>query len=106
MTKICSDQEYNDMGVVIATKGRRYLLYLQLYLSALETLLPKSFKGAVRAKNNGFDSVRLQRFLRSLVGRRSFEPTITTLNCRVYRTHIIRGLLQLLNNQEKLVSCA
>ena len=94
------------MGVVIATKGCRYLLYLLLYFSALETLLPKSFKGAVRAKNNGFDSVRLQRFLRSLVWRRSFEPTITTLNCRVYRTHIIRGLLQLLKKQEKLVSCA
>ena len=56
----------------------------------------------MRAKKNGYDSVRLRRFLGSLAWRRSYEQKITTLNCRVCGTHIIRGLLQLLNNQAKL----
>ena len=31
----------NDIGVVIATKWRYYLFYLQQYISALGTVLPK-----------------------------------------------------------------
>ena len=31
--KICRDQGCNDIGVVIATKGRHYLLYLEHYFS-------------------------------------------------------------------------
>ena len=44
--KICYDQGYNDIGVVIATKWRYYLFYLQQYFSALGTVLSKSFTGA------------------------------------------------------------
>ena len=33
--KICYDQGCNDIGVVIATKRRYYLFYLQQYISAL-----------------------------------------------------------------------
>ena len=44
--EICYDQDYNDIGVVIATKRGHWLLYLQLYFSALGTFLPKSFTGA------------------------------------------------------------
>ena len=43
--KICYDQGYYDIGVVIATKRRHYLFYLQLYFSALGTFLSKSFTG-------------------------------------------------------------
>ena len=42
--KICYDQGCNDIGVVIATKWRYYLFYLQKYFSG--TVLPKSFTGA------------------------------------------------------------
>ena len=44
--KICYDQDYNDIGVVIATKWGHWLLYLVLYFSALVTFLSKSFTGA------------------------------------------------------------
>ena len=44
--KTCYDQGYNDIGVVIATKWRHYLFYLQPYFSALGAVLPKSFTGA------------------------------------------------------------
>ena len=44
--KICYGQGCNDIGVVITTKLRHYLFYLQQYLSALGTVLPKSFTGA------------------------------------------------------------
>ena len=40
---ICYDQGCNDIGVVIATKWRYYLFYLQQYISALGPVLPKSF---------------------------------------------------------------
>ena len=43
---ICYDQGCNDIGVVIATKLRHYLIYLQQYLSTLGTDLPKSFTRA------------------------------------------------------------
>ena len=42
--KISHDQGRNDIGVVIATKKRHYLLYLQQYFS-LGTVLTKSFTG-------------------------------------------------------------
>ena len=38
--KICYDQGCNDIGVVIATKWRYYLFYLQQYISALGTVPP------------------------------------------------------------------
>ena len=44
--KICHDQECNDIGVVIATKWRHCLFYLQQYFSALGTVLTKSFMEA------------------------------------------------------------
>ena len=44
--KICYDQGCNDIVVVVATKWRHYLFYLQQYFSALGTVLPKSFTGA------------------------------------------------------------
>ena len=56
MMKICYDQRCNDIGVVIATKWRRYLFYLQPYFSALEAVLPKSLKGAV-SSNSRLDEV-------------------------------------------------
>ena len=43
--KICYDHGCNGIGVVIATKWRNYLFYLQNYFSALATVLPKSFRG-------------------------------------------------------------
>ena len=36
--KICYDQSCNDIGVVIATKWRHYLFYLQQYFSVLKTV--------------------------------------------------------------------
>ena len=41
-SKICYDQGYNDLGVVVATNWRHYLFYryLQSYFSALRILLP------------------------------------------------------------------
>ena len=56
--KICYDQDYNDIGVVIATKGRHNVLYLQLYFSALAIFRPKSFTGAFSStfsSNNCYD---------------------------------------------------
>ena len=47
--KICHDQGCNDIGVVITTKWRLYLFYLQQNFAALGTVLPKSFTGAVSA---------------------------------------------------------
>ena len=44
--KICYDQGCNDIGVVIATKCRHYLFYLQQYFSVLGTVLPKPFTEA------------------------------------------------------------
>ena len=37
---------YNDIGVVIATKWRRYLFYLRPYFLVLGTVLSQSFTGA------------------------------------------------------------
>ena len=51
--KICYDQGYNGIGVVIATKYRHYLFYLQLYFLVQGTLLPKSFAG-VYSSNSRF----------------------------------------------------
>ena len=42
----CYDQVYNDIRVVLSTKWRHYLFYLQLYFMALGTVLPKSFTEA------------------------------------------------------------
>ena len=36
--KVCYDQGFNVIGVVIATKLRHFLFYLQPFFSALETL--------------------------------------------------------------------
>ena len=58
--KICYDQGCNDIGVVIATKWRYYLFYLQKYFSALGTVLQKSFTGAF-SSNSGLD-VRIEIF--------------------------------------------
>ena len=44
--KICYDQSCNDIGVVIATKWRHYLFYLQQYFSALGTVLRKIVHGS------------------------------------------------------------
>ena len=44
--KVCHDQETNDIGVVIATKWRHCIFYLQQYFSALGTVLTKSFTEA------------------------------------------------------------
>ena len=52
--KICYDQGCNGIGVVIATKSRYYLFYLQQCISALRTVLPKSFTGAF-SSNSGLD---------------------------------------------------
>ena len=52
--KVCYDQGCHDIGVIIATKLRYYLLYLQQYFTALETVLPKSFTGAF-SSNSGLD---------------------------------------------------
>ena len=43
--KICHEQGFNDIGVVIATKRRHCLFYLQQYFSALGTVPKKSFTG-------------------------------------------------------------
>ena len=56
--KICYDQDYNDIGVVIATKWGHWLLYLQLYFSALGNFLSKSFTGAFSScffSDDGYD---------------------------------------------------
>ena len=50
--KICYDQGCNDIGVVIATKWRYYLFYLQQYISALGTVLRKSFTGAFSSNSS------------------------------------------------------
>ena len=39
--KICDDQGYNEIRVVIATKWHQRLIYLQPYFSALGTVPPK-----------------------------------------------------------------
>ena len=52
--KVCYDQGCHDIGVIIATKLRNYLLYLQQYFTALGTVLPKSFTGAF-SSNSGLD---------------------------------------------------
>ena len=44
--KICHEQGFNDIGVVIATKRRHCLFYfIQQYFSALGTVPKKSLKG-------------------------------------------------------------
>ena len=42
----CDDQVYNDIRVVLSTKWRHNLFYLQLYFMALGTVLPKSLTEA------------------------------------------------------------
>ena len=49
--KICYDLGRNDIGVVIETKWRYFLFYLQQYFSAVGTVLPKSFTGAFSANS-------------------------------------------------------
>ena len=49
--KICYDQGYNGIGVVIATKWRHYLFYLQPYFLVLGTVLSQSFTGAVSSNS-------------------------------------------------------
>ena len=49
--KICYDQGRNDIGVVIATKRRHFLFYLQQYFSAVGTVFPKLFTGAFSANS-------------------------------------------------------
>lgn len=44
--KICFDQSYNDIEVIIATKWQHYLFYLQPYFLALGSVLPKLFTWA------------------------------------------------------------
>ena len=51
---ICYNQGCNDIGVVIPTKWRYYLFYLQQYISALGTVLSKSFTRAF-SSNSGLD---------------------------------------------------
>ena len=48
------DQECNDIGVVIATKCRHCLYYLQYYFSAQGTVLTKSFTETF-SSNSRFD---------------------------------------------------
>ena len=48
------DQGCYDIGVVIAMKLRYYLFYLQQFISALGTVLPKSFTVAF-SSNSGLD---------------------------------------------------
>jgi len=50
----CYDQGCNDIGVVTATKRRYFLFYLQQYISALGTVLSKSFTVAF-SSNSGLD---------------------------------------------------
>ena len=50
--KICYDQGCNGIRVVIATKWRYYLFYLQQYISALGTVLRKSFTGAFSSNSS------------------------------------------------------
>ena len=50
--KICYDQGCNGIGVVIATKSRYYLFYLQQCISALRTVLQKSFTGAFSSNSS------------------------------------------------------
>ena len=49
---ICYDQGCNDIGVVIATKWRYYLLCLQQYISALGPVLPKSLTRAFSSNSD------------------------------------------------------
>ena len=49
--KICFDQGYIDIRVVMAMKWRQYQLYLQLFFSAMGTVLPKSFTEAISSDN-------------------------------------------------------
>ena len=44
--KIYHEQGFNDIGIVIATKWRHCLFYLQQYFSALGTVPTKLFTGA------------------------------------------------------------
>ena len=50
--KICYDQACNGIGVVIATKWRYYLFYLQQFISVLGTVLRKSFTGAFSSNSS------------------------------------------------------
>ena len=43
---ICYDQAYNDIGVVIVTKWRLYLFYLEPYLSALGSVISEIVHGS------------------------------------------------------------
>ena len=50
--KICYDQGCNGIGVVIATKSRYCLFYLQQCISALRTYLQKPFTGAFSSNSS------------------------------------------------------
>ena len=56
--KICYDQGCNGIGVVIATKWRYYLFYLQQYISALGTVLRKLFTIAF-SSNSSLDFLEI-----------------------------------------------
>ena len=81
--KICYDQGCNDIGVVIATKWRHYLFYLQQYFSALGTVLSKSFTGAF-SYNSRLDvrevSVKSVRALSRYFGKKFFMVRNTVKN--------------------------
>ena len=61
----CDDQVYNDIRVVLSTKWRHNLFYLQLYFMALGTVLPKSLTEAFFSflSNTRFDFLKLRRDL-------------------------------------------
>ena len=62
--KICFDQGYNDIKVVIATKRSHYLFYLQPHFSALGlALLQKSFTGAFSSNTRPLMFVKLKQNL-------------------------------------------
>ena len=65
--KICYDRGCNDIGVVIATKWRHDLFYLQQLFSALETVLPKSFTGAFSFNSRSWCSWSLSDICKSVI---------------------------------------
>ena len=72
--KICCDQDCNDIGIVIETKWRYYLFYLQQYISALGTVLPKSFTEAFSSNNFVYGDVVYAQTWEVLTLRNCIEP--------------------------------
>ena len=67
--KICYDQGCNGIGVVIATKWRYYLFYLQQYISALGTVLQKSFTRASSSNSGWYLLKTLYKYIYARRGR-------------------------------------